>query len=308
MLEVIVGLLFTYLLLSLLGTTLNELISSWLGWRGNYLDEGLKRLLEYKDNPKVYESFKSNPFYRQLKQHDLFFRKSKAPDYLSSSNFVSILIHSLNGLGGPGQKSGSAPDNIQESISDIIADMPEGTLKKVLEQFSPENRENLKAYKAQLEVWFNTVMEQASGWYKRHLQIFTLFIGLLIAGVFNADSFQIYHHLATNSIARQMLASMAASYVGEHNTLPTYEANWKGVKEVISDSQFSETVNILGLGWQGVGDEPDLKKWPRRIVGWFITSLAISMGAPFWFDLLKKLISLRGESEPTQVVVNTAKE
>ena len=45
--EVIVGMVFTFLLLSLLGTTVNELIAAWRGWRGFYLEEGLKRLLEH---------------------------------------------------------------------------------------------------------------------------------------------------------------------------------------------------------------------------------------------------------------------
>jgi len=30
------------------------------------------------------------------------------------------------------------------------------------------------------------------------------------------------------------------------------------------------------------------------ILGWLITALAISLGAPFWFDLLNKLMTLRG--------------
>jgi hypothetical protein len=29
-------------------------------------------------------------------------------------------------------------------------------------------------------------------------------------------------------------------------------------------------------------------------MGWIITALALSLGAPFWFDLLNKLMKLRG--------------
>jgi hypothetical protein len=32
-----------------------------------------------------------------------------------------------------------------------------------------------------------------------------------------------------------------------------------------------------------------------QIFGFVITALAISMGAPFWFDLLKKMMQLRGD-------------
>ncbi len=40
----------------------------------------------------------------------------------------------------------------------------------------------------------------------------------------------------------------------------------------------------------------------RRFMGWLITGIAISMGAPFWFDLLGKLINVRntGSKPPTK--------
>ena len=50
MLEVIIGLIFTYLLLSLLVTTINELMASWRAWRGYFFEEGLKKILEWKEN------------------------------------------------------------------------------------------------------------------------------------------------------------------------------------------------------------------------------------------------------------------
>ena len=32
----------------------------------------------------------------------------------------------------------------------------------------------------------------------------------------------------------------------------------------------------------------------KSLLGWVITALALSLGAPFWFDLLNKLMKLRG--------------
>ncbi|MGH7962279.1 MAG: hypothetical protein ACRERD_10730 [Candidatus Binatia bacterium] len=34
--------------------------------------------------------------------------------------------------------------------------------------------------------------------------------------------------------------------------------------------------------------------WFLKIVGWLITGVAVSIGAPFWFDLLNKLVDFRG--------------
>ena len=32
----------------------------------------------------------------------------------------------------------------------------------------------------------------------------------------------------------------------------------------------------------------------KKFAGWFMTGLALSLGAPFWFDLLSKFVNIRG--------------
>ncbi len=61
----------------------------------------------------------------------------------------------------------------------------------------------------------------------------------------------------------------------------------------------------LPIGWESPGDE-----WPGRnpgawmsriqthLLGWLLTALAISLGAPFWFDLLNKFIVIRSAVKP----------
>ena len=41
---------------------------------------------------------------------------------------------------------------------------------------------------------------------------------------------------------------------------------------------------------------------PGDFIGYVLTMLAISLGAPFWFDLLNKLISLRSSKRPAEPV------
>ncbi len=56
------------------------------------------------------------------------------------------------------------------------------------------------------------------------------------------------------------------------------------------------------LGWEGedpfgVHDEVQdwgAGTWIAHILGWFFTAAAVSLGAPFWFDLLSKVTKLRG--------------
>lgn len=313
MLEVIVGMIFTFMLLSLLGTTFNELVSAWRGWRGFYLEEALKRLLEYKDNPAVFEKFKKNPMFRQLMQHAAPLRVSQAPAYLSAQNFSSILSNVLK-----------KKDSFLKSADDFFDGLPaDSQLRQVLEQFKEEGHTSVEAFKARLQTWFDDVMYQASGWYKRHLQFVTFFVGLGIAVVLNADSFQIYSHLSTNANARTELAAAANAFANSRDTLATQTvpANQNlsggqvahGIQTAANDPELRTAYNILGLGWSMDDVVVNYKCWLLRLLGWLITALAISLGAPFWFDVLKKIITIQSTgSAPTgtgtggaQVIINT---
>lgn len=53
----------------------------------------------------------------------------------------------------------------------------------------------------------------------------------------------------------------------------------------------------LPIGWSG-----DPRTWPARIpahlLGWIITAFAVSLGAPFGFDVLNKIIVVRSTIKP----------
>lgn len=300
MLEVIVGMIFTFMLLSLLGTTVNELLSSWRGWRGNYLEEGLKRLLEFKDDPSTYEKFEKNALFKQLHGHDAPGRMSKLPAWIKSTDFANILVSVV-------KKKGEAV----EKADDIIKELPEGSqLRQVLEQLKDEGFESIDEFKERLGTWFDGVMAQSSGWYKRHLQQVTFLVGLTIAGVLNADSFSIYNHLTENAAARQSLASMAENYIANNeevaepellnlpDTLTMTGAEIKAkIEELSENGELAEVKNILGLGWEEGSTEVGPASWGIRLLGWIITALAISLGAPFWFDVLKKIVTIRSSGD-----------
>lgn len=50
--------------------------------------------------------------------------------------------------------------------------------------------------------------------------------------------------------------------------------------------------------------EKQIGGWATTLCGWFITALAISLGAPFWFDLLNKLVQLRNSGKKPEEVTN----
>lgn len=98
----------------------------------------------------------------------------------------------------------------------------------------------------------------------------------------------------------------------QKNTLDSINVKYEFLKLIYK--QADSVNNMLGLGWMHKDTTvaskigscktahkkhyifnrtiPQNSPW-RALLGWIITALAISLGAPFWFDLLNKIIKLR---------------
>jgi hypothetical protein len=44
----------------------------------------------------------------------------------------------------------------------------------------------------------------------------------------------------------------------------------------------------------------DLAAWLLKLLGWLGTAVAISLGAPFWFDVLNTFLVIRSTVKPTE--------
>ncbi len=61
--------------------------------------------------------------------------------------------------------------------------------------------------------------------------------------------------------------------------------------------------NISGM----LSDSGTYKNLPIALGGWFMTALAVSLGAPFWFDLLGRLVKVRGSGAKPEAASVTSK-
>ncbi len=61
------------------------------------------------------------------------------------------------------------------------------------------------------------------------------------------------------------------------------------LKEAVKELQGVQTAGIP-LGWTAA---PRGCEWANKIIGLILTIFAISLGAPFWFDVLNKIVSIR---------------
>ncbi len=161
---------------------------------------------------------------------------------------------------------------------------------------------NYKEMVSLTENWFDNATDRMAGWYRRKMQAIGLVIAILLTISVNADSIALVKYLYMNPQVRDQIAEIA-SRPETLNSLPSE----KNPKELLK--RMDELA--LPLGWkdeiarldlsQRSGSSLDfldkcalgLELAGTHFFGWLLTIFAISLGAPFWFDLLKKFVNIR---------------
>jgi hypothetical protein len=227
--DVVIGLIFIYLLYSLYATVTMEIISSLFGLRARNLRYVVRRMLmdevAHKNyfanlglqllasfcqilgvkpinltNPDLYEEFWKQPCIKSLSGGGL----SNTPSYISGENFTKGLVDSL--------KLKYIEFGTLSAIEEGIDKLPNADTKKQLQSLLLDANNDLVKFNILVETWFNETMARATGWFKRTTQLFLFFIGAFLAFSFNVDTLRIIHKLSVNKGATEQLVKMAVDF------------------------------------------------------------------------------------------------
>src|SRR5512143_2153207 len=275
-LDTAIGLLFVYLLLALVCTALNEWIAGMLNRRPKNLYAGLKTLLWDPKISTLLADFYSHPLVEDLHV------AGKKPAYIQPRTFSLVLLDLL------APSDPSSPRTV-ESFRQAIAKLPpDSTTRKTMSILLDESSDNLARLEQNIEGWFNGAMDRVSGWYKQRTQVIVLAIAAGLCVIANADTLQIATILANNSATREALVAQARAYAEAGRTAP--EAGAVKPEEVARNIAEIRKLGIP-LGWKsppaGLGD------WLNKLAGLGLSAFAVSLGAPFWFDLLNRFMNIR---------------
>jgi hypothetical protein len=164
-----------------------------------------------------------------------------------------------------------------------------------------------------VEVWFNNGMDRVSGVYKRYTQLWLLAIGLAITLLTNADTLSLWRTIASSDGVRAGLVAQAQEYAKQAAppaTVPAQAANPDSAHQRFERSVDQLRRTGLQFGWSqadaaalGLASSPAATpqvdrgsvawNWVAKVVGLLLTVIALSLGAPFWFDTLNKIINVR---------------
>lgn len=343
--NVALGLVLMYLMLSLFCTVINEFIATLTNLRSRYLKSAINWLLEDED---LKRAFHANGLVQSIQPRLGMLRKlfqgalkrrtraSAAPgaapakpapagsnwqaSYIDGKTFVAALFSTLASLKQPLE-----PNALKAAA--LARTKMGGVLGDVLSAEIDAAGADVEKLKDSLARWFDKSMDQISGVYKRRLKWISLAVGIVVAFVLNANSITVAQQLWQNAELQQRVATLAAASAA--NPPPGIRASGEttgarptgstganaasgastsaGSAPDLSQSlgavtqrygALTSTFPMIGIGaapWKTNHTGVD---WLVYFFGLLFTAVALSLGAPFWFDLLSYIVKMRNDNDP----------
>jgi hypothetical protein len=265
-LDVAIGLVFTFLAISLAVSAIVEAMASAMNWRSSTLLQGIKDLLNDPSFTGLARSIYNHALVNP--QSDGAAEDEKAlthtPAYMDPKLFADAFIDVT-------KIAQDSPDKIKTAINAI--ENPQ--LNRLLNGIFDQTAGNLGKMRDELAAWFDNSMDRVGGVYKRKTQIWSFSIALIIAVALNVSSIGVGKAL--------WLQPMLARTLG-----PTPNMTPTNALTLLESLGFP-------IGWSQAALK-DLGGWNglEMFAGWIITAAATLFGAPFWFDLLEQFVRLKG--------------
>ena len=318
-LDVAIALVFVFVLFSLVVSALNEIWLSYFDKRADFLAEGLAELLQDPKRRPVnhwnwFQKKSPSPAVAHLCEHGLINAlsrtKSAVPPYIPSEAFVAAVLDLIH-------PADPAADRTLDDLRGGIGKIQNPQLRQSLTAILDAARSDLKEFKRGVCAWFDRSMDRVSGWYKRYTQMWLLYLALLLAVGTNVDTAHIVRQLSIDPKLRAAMVADATAYMQKHAHDPTPDtvvtSNAPSTPEIRaadpyrllrrSQDAFADVNQLqIPIGWNATQlgylyDRTNgVAHWGHIITavfGWLITALAASMGAPFWFDTLRRFINVR---------------
>ncbi len=303
--DIAIGLSFLYFLLGLLASSVNEMIFTFLKTRPKYLKGAILNFL-HSDWKTIGQEIVESPYIKSLSKNEASF-----PSYIPSEAFSQAVIDIIKGT-----------DELPQTVEDIRAKIKgnpifKGETEKWLLGMLDQSFGKIDQFYKQLENSYLQAMKRVTGWYARKAKRTVLIIGVVISVGLNIDTIAITQYLWKSPTQAKAFADLAVQEYENYNkdgaiiinigdstkyntnldTAKTVsDKDLKSIKEKIQTIQTEVSALPIPLGWntQTTSQKNGMMAYASMAMGWLITAMAIYLGAPFWFDLLGKIVNIRG--------------
>jgi hypothetical protein len=201
-------------------------------------------------------------------------------------------------------------EQFERALNDLD---PKSKLRRTLLAIMSGTERKFEEVRDEIESWFDESMERVSGWYKRQTQMITLLVAGALCLFANADTYTIARALSHDAALRASLSAAAEQAV---KATPPFKGDAATESEVVPDAVIKKIFAAqqelkLPLGWsyrlpddptpaqlQAMDWQDKLREWGAKVLGILFTVFALSLGAPFWFDVLGRVVNLRATGTP----------
>ena len=224
---------------------------------------------------------------RPYKHYNRLGEATRNPAYLPPSAFVLALLDLVR----PAQAAQRAEEG---DAADVAGTQPaESNLMKVIKILEREAKGDAAKLQADLEAWFNGQMDRVTGSYRRWAKRLAIPIALVISFGFNSTRLRslapftpMGRSAAPYWTSPPVATSARPLRTGRRHRRDCLDATIAGLREL-----------KLPVGWsrQRFAEVRAMDFWQvvTKLFGLLLTTAAASLGAPFWFDQLNRLGSLR---------------
>jgi len=222
-------------------------------------------------------------------------------------------------LGAARKTLDALPDSIEETLlhlKDEAGGEAAQALLKLQDMLAPLSDE-LKAVAAlpqrlsqipgKVEVWYDTVMRSFEERYTRSMKSIALAISFAVVALLNANLFDIYREISANESKRDLIVRSSEQIASKLRDQPA--ADNRQINQTLEDwskksyEEIDQNVSLYtALGFSGprwivdawtTPQRPTTRKIVETVAGWLITTMLLSVGAPFWQDTLESLFGLK---------------
>jgi len=301
-LDILIGATTVILIFSMAVTVITQAITAFFGRRGKHLLAGLSDLLQQLgiDDRACAEEISgavlSHPLIAGANQ--------RLGSVIQREEFTKLLLDLATDTGAAKLKQETKSILVKMLQNNGVPD-PGATLKQIrrvavqIEAANPALandvrqtmailRSSTSDYVARVNAWFDQTMDRVSERFTRYTHVVTISIATVVVLIVQLDTIAIVDRLSIDDKFRDEFVTAA---VKDYSTDAAAEA--QSPDKQVSPKQYYDMLGKAGLISMPSGSwlhqMSDIRKYP----GLLLSILLISLGAPFWYNVLKDLIGLR---------------
>jgi hypothetical protein len=146
--------------------------------------------------------------------------------------------------------------------------------------------------------WFGSAQDRAEQWFQIHARVVTITAAIVVTVLLQLDTVEIYDKLRDQPKLVEALVKSAPSVLEQGGTVTAEGAAASQETPAKAFTNLTEQMKTAGFdivppGWFARWPKEGRIWWFNHFFGLLLTAGLLTLGAPFWFNLLKNLTSLR---------------